>query len=189
MSIKFDPARNHRILVIDDSRAIHEDFRKILINQAKDSTDLAEDHSQLFEEPRAEGPQLPSFEVDSAYQGEDGLEMIDKSLQVNRPYSLAFVDVRMAQGWDGVETTCKIWEKYPDLQVVLCTAYSDYSWEEMIKPLGYLDRVIILKKPFDSIEVLQLAVALSEKWRLNQQQKLRVDNLEKLVQNARGELK
>jgi len=94
---------------------------------------------------------------------------------------MAFVDVRMPPGWDGVETTAKIWQKYPDLQVVICTAYSDYSWEEMLKKLGYSDRLVILKKPFDTIEALQLAISLTEKWRLFQQAKLRLDDLEKMV--------
>jgi two-component system sensor histidine kinase/response regulator len=107
--------------------------------------------------------------------------MIEKSLLENRPFALAFVDVRMPPGWDGVETTCKIWEKYPDLQVVICTAYSDYSWEEMLRTLGYSDRMVILKKPFDNIEVLQLAIAMTEKWRLYQQAKVHLDDLEKMV--------
>ena len=94
---------------------------------------------------------------------------------------MAFVDVRMPPGWDGVETTAKIWQKYPDLQVVICTAYSDYSWEEMLKKLGYSDRLVILKKPFDTIAALQLAISLTEKWRLFQQAKLRLDDLEKMV--------
>ncbi len=76
---------------------------------------------------------------------------------------MAFVDVRMPPGWDGVETTARIWEKYSDLQVVICTAYSDYSWEDMLKRLGYSDRLVILKKPFDTIEVLQLAISMTEK--------------------------
>jgi DNA-binding LytR/AlgR family response regulator len=99
---------------------------------------------------------------------------------------LAFVDVRMPPGWDGIETTCKIWEKYPDLQVVICTAYADYSWEEVLRKLGSSERMVILKKPFDNIEVLQLAVAMTEKWRLNQEAKLRLGDLEKLIQNLLG---
>ena len=95
---------------------------------------------------------------------------------------MAFVDVRMPPGWDGVETTAQIWQKYPDLQVVICTAYSDYSWEEMLKKLGYSDRLVILKKPFDNIEVLQLAISMTEKWRLYQQARLRLDDLEQMVQ-------
>ena len=44
---------------------------------------------------------------------------------------MAFVDVRMPPGWDGVETITRIWEVDPDLQIVVCTAYADYSWEEL----------------------------------------------------------
>ncbi len=184
--IQFDPSRNHRILVIDDNPEIHEDFRKILGKPVACPNDFGEDDLLLLLSERPEEKsRLPTFEIDSAYRGEEGLALLEKSLQDGRPYSLAFVDVRMAPGWDGVETTCKIWEKYCDLQVVLCTAYADHSWEEMVRPLGYLDRVIVLKKPFDGIEVMQLAVAMSEKWRLNQQVKLRVDNLEKLVESGK----
>jgi PAS domain S-box-containing protein len=102
---------------------------------------------------------------------------------------MAFVDVRMPPGWDGVETTGKIWEHYPDLQVVICTAYSDYSLEEMIDKLGHSDRLVILKKPFDNIEVQQLANALTEKWQLLQQAKSKMDDLEKAVADRTRELK
>jgi two-component system, sensor histidine kinase and response regulator len=178
-TVNLDPRKNHRILVIDDNSAIHEDFRKILRPKGKrDSFD--DEEAELFGES-APQLELPEFEIDSAYQGEEGLGLIEKSLQEGRPYSMAFVDVRMPPGWDGVETTARIWEKYPDLQVVICTAYSDYSWEEMLKKLGYSDRLVILKKPFDSIEALQLAISLTEKWRLYQQAKLRLGDLEKMV--------
>jgi hypothetical protein len=86
--------------------------------------------------------------------------------------------------WDGIETTSKIWAGYPDLQVVICTAYSDYSWEEMLSILGFSDRLLILKKPFDNIEVLQLAIAMTEKWRLHQQVKVRLDDLERMVRST-----
>ena len=179
--------QNNRILVIDDNRAIHEDFRKILLKSADQSNEMAEAEAALFgDAPMAF--QLPVFEIDSAYQGEEGLDMIEKSLQQNRPYSMAFVDVRMPPGWDGVETTSKIWEKYPDLQVVICTAYSDYTWDEMLKRLGYSDKLVVLKKPFDTIEVLQLAISMTEKWRLYQQAKLHLDDLKKVVEERTARL-
>jgi two-component system, sensor histidine kinase and response regulator len=178
--MSINPLENNRILVIDDNRAIHDDFRKILIRPSRPD-DLEEDEETLFGDTTAKF-QMPIFEVDSAYQGQEGLNLIEKSLLNGRPYALAFVDVRMPPGWDGIETTCKIWEKYPDLQVVICTAYSDYSWEEMLRTLGYSDRMLILKKPFDNIEVLQLAIAMTEKWRLYQQAKVHLDVLERLVQ-------
>jgi two-component system sensor histidine kinase/response regulator len=179
--MNIDPNKNHRILVIDDNKAIHEDFRKILTRPKAPSNDLVEAEAALFGDviPQIE---LPEFQIDSGFQGQEGLNFIEKSLEENHPYALAFVDVRMPPGWDGVETTAKIWQKYPDLQVVICTAYSDYSWEEMLKKLGYSDRLIILKKPFDNVEVLQLAISMTEKWRLYQQAKLRLDDLEKMVQ-------
>jgi CheY-like chemotaxis protein len=177
----FNPLFNRRVLVIDDNRVIHDLFRRILVN-----TRVFPEGEQpaLLSEPTGNS-HLPTFEVDSAYQGQDGLALIEKSLQENRPYSLAFVDVRMPPGWDGIKTTCEIWAKYCDLQVVICTGYSDYSWEKMLEPLGYIDRVVILQKPFENIGVWQLAIAMTEKWRLNQQAKLRVNNLERLVQSLR----
>src|SRR2546430_4782833 len=172
---------NRRILVIDDNRAIQEDFRKILGRENHPSTGLERAEAALFGEAALQ-VELPTFKIDSAFQGQEGLDLIEKSLRENHPYAMAFVDVRMPPGWDGVETTAKIWQRYPDLQVVICTAYSDYSWEEMLQRLGYSDRLVILKKPFDNIEVLQLANSLTEKWRLYQQAKSRLDDLEKMVQ-------
>ena len=182
-----NPNKNRRILVIDDNKDIHEDFRKILIRRKAAVGGLAEAEAALFED---ETPQvaLPEFQIDSAFQGQEGLDSIEMSLQEDYPYAMAFVDVRMPPGWDGVETTAKIWQKYPDLQIVICTAYSDYSWEEMLKKLGYSDRLVILKKPFDSIEVLQLAISMTEKWRLYYQAKLRLDELETMVRARTVEL-
>src|SRR3569832_1350873 len=94
------------------------------------------------------------------------------------PMPMAFVDVRMPPGRDGIETTAKLWEVYADLQVVICTAYSDYCWEDMFRKVGQSDRLVILKKPFDNVEVLQLANALTEKWRLLQQARLRIKDLQ-----------
>jgi signal transduction histidine kinase/AmiR/NasT family two-component response regulator len=175
-----NPDKNHRILVIDDNRAIHEDFRKVLIKTSGTDNDFDEATASLFGDAPSQ-PKMPVFQIDSAFQGKEGLEMIEKSLQEEHPYAMAFVDVRMPPGWDGVETTAKIWQKYPDLQVVICTAYSDYSWENMLNVLGYSDRMVILKKPFDSIEVMQLAISMTEKWRLYQQAKLRLADLERMV--------
>ncbi len=182
-----DPKKNRRILVIDDNRAIHEDFHKIFHHNQDDPDEMDAAMSAFFGE-KQEQPQLPRFEIDSAYQGQEGCELVEKSIAENRPYALAFVDVRMPPGWDGVETTAKIWQKYSDLQVVICTAYSDYSWEEMFAKLGYSDRLVILKKPFDTVEVLQLAISMTEKWRLYQEARRRLGDLEKMVQDRTAAL-
>jgi two-component system cell cycle sensor histidine kinase/response regulator CckA len=172
--------RNLRILVIDDNRAVHDDFRKILC-PAMPHGALEAAEAMLFEST-VQTVRRPEFTLDSAYQGQEGLELVRTSLKEGRPHSVAFVDVRMPPGWDGIETVGRIWKEHPDLQVVICTAYSDYSWDEMAAELRNSDKLVILKKPFDAVEVLQLANALTEKWRLQQEARLKLDELERQVQ-------
>jgi len=104
--------------------------------------------------------------MDSAFQGQEGLARVQQANAEGRPYALAFVDGRMPPGWDGVETITKLREVDPALQFVICTAYSDYSWIEIQQQFGPSDSLLVLKKPFDLIEVRQLAHALSHKWLL-----------------------
>ncbi len=148
---------NHRLLVIDDNRAIHEDFRKIFAPGASEPSSI-----ELSEIALLGGSPVPAagpgFEIDSAFQGEEGWHLVVASLKEGRPYAAAFVDVRMPPGWDGVETVEKIWEIDPDIQIVICTAYSDYSWDEMIAKVGQSDRLVILAANFSDsyAEILRL---------------------------------
>jgi len=170
-----------RILVIDDNRSIHEDFRKILGSKKTGNSALDDVESELFGTAKVE-TDAPELEIDSAYQGQEAVALVRAALQQGRPYSMAFVDVRMPPGMDGIETTAELWKVDPDLQIVICTAYSDYSWDEMLETLGTSDRLLILKKPFDNIEALQLANALTEKWHLARQAQVQVEELERRVQ-------
>ena len=180
--------QNRRLLIIDDNRSIHDDFRKILMPEIANRGALDATEAALFG-GRKSSFGNHGFEIDSAFQGQEGVAHVQESVKSSRPYAMAFIDVRMPPGWDGIETTGKIWEIDPELQVVLCTAYSDYSWDQMIARIGQSDRLVILKKPFDNIEVLQLANALTEKWRLFQQAKLRMDELEEMVGKRTLELR
>jgi PAS domain S-box-containing protein len=165
---------NHRILIVDDNTSIHADFRNILCPDHSDEAAADAMEAVLFGEDK---PDEMSFELDSAYQGQEGFEMVKQALAENRPYSLAFVDVRMPPGWDGVETIARIWEVDPELQVVVCTAYADYSWDEMRAKVGQPDSLLVLKKPFDNIEVQQLAHSLTKKWLLSFQARLQIAEL------------
>lgn len=176
---------NRRILVIDDNESIHKRYRAIL--GGEDSINVDQEEAAIF------GTELDSsvrevFEIDSAFQGQEGLEKVQQALKEDRPYAMAFVEVRMPPGWDGVETVERIWQMYPALQVVICTAYSDYSWREMIGKLSKTDQILILKKPFDNVEVYQLACALTEKWVLNREARLKQEELETRVKLRTAEL-
>jgi len=179
---------NRRILVVDDNPAIRDDFQKILCA----NTENAEFNAALeglFSDGPATTPKRAEFELGFASQGEEALKIIREALKEGKRYAMAFMDVRMPPGWDGVETTLKLWEADPDIQIVICTAYSDYSWEEMLEIIPKPEQLLILKKPFDAIEVLQLAQALTYKWSLLQASRRNGEQLSSLVEERTLELK
>ena len=186
-SAAFAGERNQRILIIDDNASIHEDVRKILGAPSKEDASLDSEAAALFG-VEADSLTNVEFEIDSAFQGQEGLAKVQHALDEGRPYAMAFVDVRMPPGWDGIETISRIWKMYPELQVVICTAYSDYSWEEMIRKVGRTDSLVILKKPFDNVEVLQLAHTLTRKWTLSNRLQIHLDGLDKVVSSRTQEL-
>jgi two-component system, cell cycle sensor histidine kinase and response regulator CckA len=178
---------NRRVLVIDDNRAIHDDFRKLLCPDTSAGLAMESAEAELFGNPPPTNRQA-QFQLESAYQGEDGVRLVEQALNAGRPYAMAFVDVRMPPGMNGVETTQRIWALDPEIQIVLCTAYSDASWDEMLATIGDSDRMLILKKPFDAIEAIQLARALTEKWCLGRQARRQTEDLERIVAVRTSEL-
>lgn len=178
---------NRRILLIDDNEAIHHDIRKILVPR-NDRSKFESLSSEVFGESSTAGV-LIQYDIDSAYQGQEGLAMVEQSVADGQPYAMAFVDIRMPPGWDGIETIERIWQVDPSIQVVICSAHCDYSWEQMIDRLGQTDQLLILKKPFDHIEVGQLACALTKKWNLAHQATYKLDELERMVQKQTEELR
>jgi CheY-like chemotaxis protein len=170
---------NKRILVIDDNPAIHGDFRKILCGK-DGASDLSNAEAILFDEAAPVSERV-CFDVESAFQGQEGLTMVQHALHQARPYALVFVDIRMPPGWDGIETLARIWEIDPQLQAVICSAYSDYSWEDITAHLGQSDKLLILKKPFDNIEVTQLAHALTKKWLVTHELKFELAENQRLM--------
>jgi len=171
-----------RLLVIDDNVSIHEDFRKVLCGalekEAEDAFLAAE--AALFGEV-AEVSARATFTIDSAYQGQEGVETARQALAQGRPYNLAFVDMRMPPGWDGLETIEHLWAVDPHIQVVICSAHADYDWMEVVQRLGHSDQLLVLRKPFEPIEVLQCANALTNKWFNERIIRAQVASLEKDV--------
>ncbi len=173
---------NYRILIIDDRQNIHEDIKSILCNQQNNHSGIDSLNDDLFDEKNApENSNNYDCTIDSAYQGEEGLEKVKQSLSDGHPFTLAFVDMRMPPGWDGLKTIEEIWKVDPNIQMVICTAYSEHSWQDIINRLNRTDALLILKKPFDYIEVKQLACALTAKWSLVQRLRTAKEKAEEMI--------
>ncbi|MBD3419173.1 MAG: response regulator [Chitinivibrionales bacterium] len=184
-----------RILLVDDNAAIHEDFKHILSPAAKDKdTETRFLEEELFGEKSI--PQgidasddAVKYIIDDAHQGEEAVAMVDEAVREGRPYALAFMDVRMPPGIDGIQTIQQIWQKHAHIEMVICTAYSDYSWDQIMEKFGRTDHLMFIKKPFDAIAVKQIALSLTTKWDLDKKNREHQIELEKEVEYRTDELK
>lgn len=191
---ELEEEENRRILIVDDNAAIHEDFTKILPSHPEEVDSFDDLEKGLFGDMvgtdyTPSGPDPAYYELTHAYQGEEAFMLVEKAEEEGRPFALIFMDVRMPPGWDGIETIKRIWEKYGHIEMVICTAYSDYSWEKILQKVGTTDQLMFLRKPFDVISVKQMALALAKKWNLGRKARQYVGDLEIAVTDRTRELK
>jgi diguanylate cyclase (GGDEF)-like protein len=170
---------NWRILVIDDNPSIHQDFDKIL-TPSEGVAGLSEMEAALFGVVEARVKRT-SFEPTHATQGQQAVALAQQALADGTPFAVAFVDMRMPPGWDGLETIERLWKVDPQIQVVICSAYSDYEWSDVLARLGNEDRLLLVRKPFDPSEIMQCANALSRKWQNERALNRRITGLEDVV--------
>jgi CheY-like chemotaxis protein len=180
----------YRVLIVDDNEGIHHDFRTLL-QPRRGPDELDELAAEIFgdravaDEPVVE---LPSYRCDSAFQGNSALETVKDAVANGDAYALAFIDIRMPPGWDGVETILHLWEIDPNIQMVLCSAYSDYSWEEIVQKLGVSDKLLLLRKPFDANSVKQLTLATTSRWQRERLVREQLRELEQRLQRCHVQL-
>lgn len=180
-----------RVLIVDDNEGIHQDFRTLL-QPRRGPDELDELAAEIFGEPTAaEEPaiELPSYRCDSAFQGTSALETVKDAVANGEQYALAFVDIRMPPGWDGVETILHLWQVDPNIQMVLCSAYSDYSWEEIVQRLGVSDKLLMLRKPFDPSSVKQLTLATTSRWDRERLARQQLAALEQRLERCHAQLR
>lgn len=183
-----------RILIADDNKDIHDDIKYILETSSVSSDEYQEAKllkKELFgEKDTDQGETVIDIKycIDDAYQGNEAVEMVRMARESGDPYSLVFMDVRMPPGIDGIETIESIWEIDPDVGVVICTAYSDYTWDQIVTKLGQNDNLLFMRKPFDNVSLKQIALAMTTKWSLKMQVMEHIENLEKQVALRTNEL-
>ena len=147
-----------RILIVDDDVVIHRVVEKVLtIGRGKPGE---------VPEPDAAGGPPPSstrkpYELSFASSGQEAVTLAERAQRQGAPFSVALVDMRMP-GWDGIETVTRLYRIEPQLQVALCSAYMDYSWQEI---LDRLQRPGLrqLRKPWTSSQILGLVNELCQR--------------------------
>lgn len=179
--------KNNRIMIVDDNKEIHADFRKILARKAPKKTGLEEVESAIFDdddEPISVISLQPEYDLDFACQGREALDKVVTADAAGIPYALIFMDVRMPPGWDGVRTIKEIWSRFPYIEMVIVSAHSDYTWDEIHKTLGPTDRLLFLRKPFDTFAIKQMASTLTKKWELSHFARKYVSELNEEIDTA-----
>lgn len=157
-----------RLLIVDDDPRLHDDYRRCLGSPTTTQGEaLRSRREALF------GPESPAlgvtdvrFELVHALSGAMGLTRLRESMAADDPFCVAFVDMRMPPGWNGIETIRELWSTDPDLQMVVCTAYSDFTWDAVIAGVGRSEGLHLLRKPFGGDQVRRFAEVLTKKWQL-----------------------
>ncbi|MBF0572735.1 MAG: response regulator [Desulfamplus sp.] len=161
---------NKRVLVIDDDEGIRETYQAIFTPEQESEID--QKGVALFG-----GNSLkPKFKNNIDYQvcvaenGNQGIKLVKESLAENRPFAVAFIDMKMP-GINGSETSKQIWDIDPKIRIVIVTAYSEYTSDDIISTTGR-DDIFYLRKPFNHEEILQFARALTNEWNLERKRDL-----------------
>lgn len=158
---------NSRVLIVGEEAAIHDDFVDMLTHDAgeRGSDDIAMAFALgQVEATRVERAVFPDFELSHATDGADACRQVEAAARSGRPFALAFVDVRMPPGMDGIETIRRMRKADGDIEIVIMTAYRDRLLGEMVRDAGSLHKTLYLKKPFFREEILRMAVSLVGKW-------------------------
>lgn len=184
---------NARVLIVDDQDEIHIDFEEILgsSNRKAVSDDLAD--AFLPEDSSGSAPYLPSFELSHASSGDEAYQIVKAAKVSNRPFAVAYVDIKMSPGIDGIETIRRIREFEKNLEIVIMTAYTDKPLDEIVTNMELLHKFLYIRKPFAREEIQQIMSSLVEKWNMEQkvfrhQQSLALSNQRlKAVLDATGD--
>jgi len=162
-----------RVLVVDDEPAVIEAYRQIFVGPGEENGATARRSlgAKLFgaaaQSPvrgRIRGPAL-TFDAVYCQGAEAAVSAVAEAVAANRPFAVAFLDMRMSPGPDGVWAAARIRELDPAIEIAVCTAYSDVDPGDIGGRVPPEDKLSYLQKPFHPHEVRQMAIALASKWR------------------------
>ena len=160
---------NYRVLIVDDEAGIHSDFRAMLNPNRRQRLTAALAEAFRDKIPDNETSFLPNFELLHATSGEEAQDIICTAKASNRPIAVAYIDVRMPPGIDGVEAIRRIRQIEKDIELVIMTAYTDKPLPEIVRDMKLLNKLLYIRKPFAPEEVQQITLSLIERWNVEQE--------------------
>ncbi len=183
--MKFKDGWNNRVLIVDDHENIHQDIEEML--KPNISRTITDSLAKVFGSNIDENF-LPDFELLHALNGKTAYEMIQQSIDDNKPIAVVYVDMRMPPGWDGLETIRKIREIDKNIEIVIMTAYSDKPLSEIIYDMELLHKLLYIRKPFAREEIQQMTISLVEKWNTEMELELNRQRLESVINSTRDSI-
>ncbi|MBV8741889.1 MAG: EAL domain-containing protein [Sinobacteraceae bacterium] len=162
-----------RVLVVDDEADVRDAYRQILLDTevSQDVAAFRDLRSRLFKKPSKDAPaatpapRAATFDTAFCDGAEAAVDAVRAALAQDQPFGVAFLDMRMPSGRDGVWAATRIRELDPAIEIVICTAYSDVDPGEIGGLVPPEDKLSYLQKPFHPHEVRQMTIALGSKWR------------------------
>ena len=160
---------NTRVLIVDDQEEIHTDFQEILSKGSREiaSDDLAD--AFLQEDVQDSKSYLPTFELSHASSGDEAYQIVKAAAEADTPFAVAYVDIRMPPGMDGIETVRRIRAFEKNLEIVIMTAYTDKPLHEIVTNMELLHKLLYIRKPVAREEIQQITFSLVEKWNVEQE--------------------
>ncbi len=159
--------RTPRILVVDDEENIHQAIRQVLAPENRHHSarrELADLAATLFETTSRQD-ETALYDLVFCRQGDDALVAVARALEIDAPFAMVFLDMRMPPGKDGLWTAARIRELDDMVNILIMTAYSDIDPAEISATVKPADKLLYLQKPLRPAEIRQFAAALSTKWR------------------------
>jgi len=162
-----------RVLIVDDEADVRDAYRQSLHGAAAGTNraGFRDLQARLFNKAEANLPSATTptrgttFEPVFCDQADAAVAAVEQALAQNHPFAVAFLDVRMPPGKDGIWAAARIRELDPAVEIVICTAYSDIDPRDIGGIVPPEEKLSYLQKPFHSHEVRQMTIALASKWR------------------------
>jgi diguanylate cyclase (GGDEF)-like protein/PAS domain S-box-containing protein len=130
----------------------------------------------------------PTFETDFYIQGVEAVEAVKRAIEYKRPFAVAFIDMQLPPGPNGLWTAKEIRKFDPNIEIVIATNYRDIHSDDPENIFLSCYKLLYLRKPLYSQEIYHVASALAMKWRTERQYRAMQEKLESLVLNQTEEL-